>query len=127
LKRPLAAGIATVALVIIAALTYQGATAPAPPREGAAAPQETKALPAELAKGRAVYDGQGCSACHVLKGVGSAAGPDLTRVGARRDVTWLKRFVKEPSAVKPGSEMPPYGGLSEDELDALAGYLASLR
>lgn len=127
LKRPVATGVATAAVVIIAVLTYQGAIAPAPPREGAAAPQETKALPPELAKGRAVYDAQGCSACHVLKGTGSAAGPDLTRAGARRDVAWLKRFVKDPNAVKPGSEMPPYGDLPADELDALAGYLASLK
>lgn len=127
LKRPAATGIATAALALMAALTYQGATAPAAPREGVAARPEGRALPPELAEGRTVYDAQGCSACHVLRGAGSAAGPDLTRVGARRDVTWLKRFVKDPNAVKPGSEMPPYGDLPEEELNALARYLASLK
>ncbi len=127
LKRPVASGIATAALFAIAFLTYQGATAPPPPKAGTALPEEVKALPPELARGREVYEAQGCSACHVLKGTGSAAGPDLTRIGARRDAEWLKRFLKDPSAVRPGSVMPPYGELPEEELDALARYLASLK
>ncbi|MFQ5846543.1 MAG: cytochrome b N-terminal domain-containing protein [Candidatus Methylomirabilales bacterium] len=125
--RPVASGIATAALAAIALLTYQGATAPAPPKAGEAISAETKALPPKLAIGRRVFEVQGCAACHVLKGTGSAAGPDLTRVGARRDVTWLKRFIKDPGAVRPGSAMPPYGELPADELDALTKYLASLK
>ena len=39
----------------MAFLTYQGATAPAPPAAGAALQKEVAALPPELAKGRAVY------------------------------------------------------------------------
>ena len=127
LKRPVATSFATAALAIMAVLTYQGATAPAPPREAVTARQERQALPPELAEGRAVYDAQGCSACHVLGGAGTAAAPDLTRVGTRRDVAWLKRFVKDPNAVKAGSEMPPYNDLPEPQLDALARYLASLK
>lgn len=127
LGRPVASAIATAALVAVAFLTYQGATAPAPPRPGIAILQEVKGLPPELARGRAVYEAQGCSACHVLKGTGSAAGPDLTRVGAKRDAEWLKRFLKDPAAVRPGSVMPPYDGLPEGELDALARYLAALK
>ncbi len=125
--RPLASGIATATIAVIGFLTYQGATAPAPPPAGAALPAEVAALPPELAKGREVYEAQGCSACHVLKGTGTAAGPDLSRVGTRRDAPWLRRFVKDPTAVKPDSPMPPYADLPEAELDALAGYLASLK
>jgi len=127
LKRPVASTSAALALAAIALLTYQGATAPAPPREGGAVTQEKKALPPALAKGAAVYEAQGCSACHVLRGTGSAAGPDLTRVGARRDEAWLKGFIKDPAAVRPDSPMPPYGDLSQDELEALAKYLAALK
>jgi ubiquinol-cytochrome c reductase cytochrome b subunit len=125
--RPVASGAGAVALALIAALTYQGATAPLPPREGVALPQEASALPPGLARGAAVYEAQGCSACHVLKGTGTAAGPDLTRVGARRDERWLKRFIKDPPAVQPRSAMPPYEDLPEEELDALGKYLGSLR
>ena len=126
-KRPAASAIAAFALSGVALLTYQGATAPAPPREGVAVRQERQALPPALAKGAGVYEAQGCSACHVLRGTGSAAGPDLTRVGARRDEAWLKGFIKDPAAVRPDSPMPPYGDLSQDELEALAKYLAALK
>ena len=127
LRRPVASGLATAALSAVAILTYQGATAPASPRPGAALSQEVKGLPPELAKGREIYDAQGCSACHVLRGIGTAAGPDLTRVGVPRDAEWLKRFLKDPAKVRPGSPMPPYDGLPEEELDALTKYLASLK
>jgi ubiquinol-cytochrome c reductase cytochrome b subunit len=126
LKRPVASGIAFTALAAIALLTYQGTTAPALPKETAALSQEAKALPPELVRGRRVFEAQGCSACHVLKGTGGAAGPDLTRVGATRDVPWLKRFIKDPATVRPGSVMPSYGELSAEELDALTKYLSSL-
>jgi cbb3-type cytochrome oxidase cytochrome c subunit len=127
LKRPVASGVAMVTLVAIAFLTYQGATAPTPPKAGGLVSEEAQALPPESAKGREIYDAQGCPACHVLKGAGSPAGPDLTRIGAKRDAEWLKRFMKEPAAVMPGSIMPPYAELPEEELDALAKYLASLK
>ena len=126
-RRPVASGLAVGALAIIALLTYQGATAPPPPKEGGPVALEAKALPPELAKGVAVYEAQGCSACHVLKGTGTAAGPDLTRVGAKKDAAWLRRFIKNPSAVKRDSAMPPYPDLREAELEALVNYLASLR
>lgn len=127
LTRPVASSAAAVALALVAVLTYQGATAPLPPREGAALPQEARALPPDLAKGAAVYEAQGCAACHVLKGTGTAAGPDLTKVGAKRDQPWLKRFIKNPEAVVPGSAMLPFADLPDEDLDALAMYLASLR
>ena len=127
LRRPLASGIATAALAAVAFLTYQGATAPAPPAAGAALPKEVAALPPELTKGREVYEAQGCSACHVVRGTGTAAGPELTRVGARRDAAWLKRFIRDPTAVRPDAAMPPYSDLPEGDLNDLVGYLASLK
>jgi ubiquinol-cytochrome c reductase cytochrome b subunit len=127
LKRPVASGVALLALVAIAFLTYQGATAPTPPKAGGTISNEAKALPPELAKGQEIYEAQGCPACHVLKGSGSPAGPDLTRIGAKRDAEWLKRFMKEPTTVMPGAVMPPYTELPEDELAAIAKYLAALK
>ena len=59
-------------------------------------------------------------------GEGTPAGPDLTRIGATRDAAWLKRFMKDPKAVMPSAEMPPYD-LPDEQLDALARYLASLK
>jgi ubiquinol-cytochrome c reductase cytochrome b subunit len=127
LKRRVASTVAVSALLAVAFLTYQGATAPAPTGTGATIQRGVKTLLPGLAKGRKVYEAQGCSACHVLMGAGSAAGPDLTKVGGRRDHQWLRKFIKDPASVKPGSIMPPYQQLSAEELDALARYLASLK
>jgi len=77
--------------------------------------------------GKRLYEAQGCSACHAIRGQGGAAGPDLSRVGRTRDAAWLARFTRDPEAVKPGSPMPPYKDLSEAELQAIAAYLAVLR
>lgn len=126
LKRPVATSLGVLTLAVMAALTYQGATAPAPPGEAMAARRDARTLPPELLKGRVVYDVQECAACHVLMGEGTPAGPDLTRIGATRDAAWLKRFMKDPKAVMPSAEMPPYD-LPDEQLDALARYLASLK
>jgi cytochrome c oxidase subunit 2 len=77
--------------------------------------------------GKRIYEAQGCSACHSIRGQGGAAGPDLSRIGRTRDAAWLVRFTRDPEAVKPGSPMPPYKDLSEAELQAIAAYLAALR
>lgn len=127
LKRPMASTLATSVVVAIALLTYQGARAPDSPKTGATLQEGSRPLPPELAKGKLLYEAQGCSACHVVMGRGSAAGPDLTRVGEKRDKQWLRNFIKNPASVKPGSIMPAYGQLPDDDLNALAGYLASLK
>ncbi len=57
-------------------------------------------------------------------------GPDLGKVGANPDhtVEWLVAFIKNPKASKPQSRMPEFGTkLSDDDLKALAEYLASLK
>lgn len=125
LRRPLASTFATAALLAVAYLTYQGATAPAPSNASAALPSAMASIPPELAAGRRLFESQGCSACHVLQGAGGTAGPDLTHVGTIRNAQWIKRFIRDPNAVKPGAPMPPFKNLSEKELDALANYLAS--
>ncbi len=105
-------------------LTYRGITAPPPPGRVRA---PAAALPAELEAGREVFETQGCAACHQIGGVGGAAGPDLSKVGAARDAAWLERFIREPQSVKPDSPMPPYGTLPAQQLEALVRYLSSLK
>ncbi|HBY96474.1 MAG: cbb3-type cytochrome c oxidase subunit II [Ardenticatenaceae bacterium] len=57
-------------------------------------------------------------------------GPDLSHVasrlyGAVRE--WQIAHLKDPQAVSPGSIMPSYSHLPEDELEALAAYLLTLK
>ncbi len=77
--------------------------------------------------GEAVYKAQGCSACHSLDGVGGKVGPDLSKVGTRRDKEWIEEQLRNPKAHNPQSIMPSFNKLSEKDLDDLAAYLAGLR
>lgn len=124
LRRPVASVAATAVLAGVLFLTYEGATAPAPPGRGPAA---AAALSPELRKGREVYEAQGCGACHMINGEGGAAGPDLSRIGSARDPAWLGRFIRDPAAVRTGSPMPSSKDLPAEELEAMVRYLASLR
>jgi cbb3-type cytochrome oxidase cytochrome c subunit len=57
-------------------------------------------------------------------------GPDLGKVGTNPDhtVEWFVKFIKDPTSVKERSRMPKFEGkISDDDLTALAEYLASLK
>jgi mono/diheme cytochrome c family protein len=79
-----------------------------------------------IAKGEKVYAEKRCGVCHMIKGKGGKVGGDLGGVGAKRDVSWLKAFIKDPKAVNAKSKMTPFKG-TDDELEAVASYLLSLK
>ncbi len=76
-----------------------------------------------------------CVMCHVLAGEGTALGPALDGIGARRTPEELRRAILDPPAVvSPGYEelvgvMPTYFGerLTAAQLEAVVRYLAGLR
>jgi cytochrome c oxidase subunit 2 len=89
-------------------------------------------------RGRELFLAAGCGGCHAIRGTlaGGTIGPDLTHIGSRRSVGLdtlpltnanLARFIADGQHVKPGNLMPPFRIFSEDELDAIAAYLAGLR
>jgi cytochrome c2 len=49
-------------------------------------------------KGKSVFVNKGCGACHSI-GKGKMAGPDLAGVTTRRSQDWLKRWLKDPTAM----------------------------
>lgn len=126
-RRPWVTVPATAALLLAVLLTYKGATAPIP---AAAASGESPAGAVEptplVARGRRVYEEQGCSMCHVIGGKGSTAGPDLTEVGRRRDAAWMRKYIVNPESLNPDAEMIEYDDLSPDELEALVAYLETI-
>lgn len=71
----------------------------------------------------AIYS-QMCTACHSLNGSGGQIGPALDSVGNRLSTEELQTWLRNPSAVKPGTQMPTLP-LSEDDLRALAEYLSN--
>jgi len=108
-----------------------------------------------LAQGRDLYLSEGCWYCHTQEvrqivadvglGAVSAAGdyawevpaargvgrigPDLTHVGSRDDNSpqSLLNPLFDPRSVRDWSTMPSYQHLTDDELEALALYLANLK
>jgi cytochrome c oxidase cbb3-type subunit 2 len=55
-------------------------------------------------------------------------GPDLSRVGGKYDTQWHLTHFRNPRDLVPGSVMPPFPWIAEDqeELDALVAYLQRL-
>lgn len=75
------------------------------------------------AKGEALILDKGCLQCHQIDGVGEAVACDLDRIGRRRHKAWLRAWLKDPQALRPGTAMPD-PGLSHAEAVALAEFLA---
>jgi cytochrome c oxidase subunit 2 len=92
---------------------------------------------ADVRRGRDVFLATTCAVCHTVRGTDAAAtaGPDLTHLASRRmiaagtlpnDARSLKRWIRDPQAVKPGANMPP-SELPDVDLDALVAWLETLR
>jgi cytochrome c oxidase subunit 2 len=97
--------------------------------------------PAEIdetvAVGRRIVQRTSCVNCHTIAGTAANGrfGPDLTHVMSRDTIASgvapntrenLRRWIRNPDDIKPGSRMPAMN-LTERELDAVTAYLASLR
>jgi cytochrome c2 len=78
--------------------------------------------------GRALFLAKGCVVCHSHEAVldarrefaGLNVGPNLSKVARTPD--YVRVWLKDPSALKAGTEMPNLG-LSSDEIEALIAFL----
>jgi cytochrome c oxidase subunit 2 len=94
--------------------------------------------PNDTAKhGKEVFLTSSCVLCHTIQGTTAAArfGPELTHVGSRQMIAAgtltnnppsLKEWILNPQRFKEGVHMPQ-NGLRDDDLNALAEYLFSLK
>ena len=79
-----------------------------------------------IAYGKTLYRQEGCFICHRLDGEGTKVGPDLTAEGTRgRSPSWLVGHFKDPKAYVPGSIMPPFKNLTDEQLSSLTAFLES--
>ena len=118
-KRPVA--IAALGFVLMAYLALTLLAAPP-------APKEAKVTAAATAtEGRKLYSSLGCASCHSINGVGGRIGPPLDSVGMRRNRAWLIAHFRDPQRLTPGSIMPKYDTLTDQQLDFLTDYILSLR
>lgn len=101
--------------------------------------------PASVARGEDIYKKKGCAACHNIAKAGEEAhrrpggkqsGPDLGGVTQRRDRDWLRRWLKDPDAMRAsdptaqammaqakGLRMPNMK-LSDAQIEDLINYLS---
>jgi ubiquinol-cytochrome c reductase cytochrome b subunit len=78
------------------------------------------------AKGKTIFEGQSCNACHGDDGVGTAAAPALVGVGKKFPPDKLEELFKHPTAKMNAGGMPPID-LAPDDLKALIAYIESLK
>lgn len=127
-KRPRAMGGLAVAVAGYVALTVLAAISAPPPGVGASGPSgPSGGEPPSVAEGRRLYGELGCPACHSLGGQGGQVGPPLDRVASRRDREWIRGHFVDPAGYSPGSTMPPFAGLPDQDLDALTDYMMTLK
>jgi cytochrome c oxidase cbb3-type subunit 3 len=72
----------------------------------------------DAAKGKAVYEANGCAGCHAIAGQGSGTGPELTRIGNLRAPSYLREFLLNPGAKPPAD-------LALSERGGYTGYLVT--
>jgi menaquinol-cytochrome c reductase cytochrome b/c subunit len=131
-RRPVALVAAALTVVSMGVLTYKGATA-----EEAIASEVKAAIPSwaqkqgfannkEALAGANLFAESGCTNCHTYLGTGSSnlGAPDLSAEGAKnKGIQFQIDHLKCPSCVNPGSPMPPFAALGEDNLHKLAVFL----
>ena len=78
------------------------------------------------AKGKTIYEAQGCDACHGSEGVGTDAAPKLTGVAGKYQEAQLIALLKAPNQKMKEGGMEAVE-LKDDEMAALVAYLLSLK
>jgi mono/diheme cytochrome c family protein len=86
----------------------------------------TIAHAADVESGRQLFFSQGCYGCHRIGIVGTPIANDLAHVGRKYNASQLAQWLRDPASQKPSAHMPRLA-LSEDEIQSLAAYLATLR
>ncbi|MBI3988000.1 MAG: c-type cytochrome, partial [candidate division NC10 bacterium] len=75
-------------------------------------------------QGKTLFETMGCFGCHNVRGYEKAekVGPDLLRIKAKVDPSWLIRWIQNPKGYLPRTKMPNFT-LREDEAISIAAYL----
>jgi mono/diheme cytochrome c family protein len=78
------------------------------------------------AKGKTIFEGQSCNACHGDGGAGTVAAPKLIGIGQKFSAEQLAELFKHPTAKMKAGGMPTID-LPPDDLKALIVYVESLK
>jgi quinol---cytochrome c reductase cytochrome c subunit, bacillus type len=129
-RRPVAVVITILTVIALGTLTYKGATA----KEALASEVESAIpgwvkknnLPPAAVPGARLFAQSGCLTCHTYLGTGSSnlGAPDLSAEGAKnKGVQFQVEHLKCPSCVTPGSPMPSFASLGDQNLRQIAVFL----
>ena len=79
-----------------------------------------------VSQGRQIVEEKHCRNCHSIGGSGvPGPGPNLNRVTDHRTEDWLRRWLRDPQTIEPGTLMPTFG-FTGPRIDALIAFLGSL-
>ena len=131
-RRPVAIVAAALVILSMGVLTYKGAVAKEP-----IASEVEAAIPSwakkqgfqnnqEALAGAHLFAQSGCTNCHTYLGSGGSnlGAPDLSAEGAKnKGIQFQVNHLTCPSCVNPGSPMPPFAALGNDNLHKLATFL----
>ena len=127
----------------ISCQAYQPAPAPEPTPGPTPAPAPTPApppappTPGIAESGKAIFTSKACTGCHTIQGIPEAqgkVGPELTHWAGNSLIADtipntdenLRKWLKDPPVVKPGTLMPNQN-LTDSEIDALIAFLRTLK
>ncbi len=132
-RRPVAVIAVVLTAVTMGVLTYKGAVAEEAAEAAGSVPTwiEDYNIPeGDAQEGAEIFAVSGCLNCHTYGGEGSPnlGAPDLTEEGNRnRGLQWQIDHLECPSCITPGSQMPPFEDLGEENLRKLAAFLEASR
>jgi cytochrome c len=125
-------------IVLIAGCSSPPPPAPVPtPRPVFAELQPAPGVPGDPNNGRTLFTGKGCNTCHTvlpLPNASGAVGPNLTNMVLRPTIAGeqipntpvnMARWIMDPQAMKPGTQMQALGVTNQEAID-LTAFLYSL-
>jgi quinol---cytochrome c reductase cytochrome c subunit, bacillus type len=129
-RRPVAVVITILTVIALGTLTYKGATAKEAlgSELSAAVPTwiEKEKLPPAAEPGAKLFAQSGCLTCHTYLGTGSSnlGAPDLSEEGTKgKGLQFQIRHLKDPRSTTPGSAMPSFADLGDENIRKLAIFL----
>jgi menaquinol-cytochrome c reductase cytochrome b/c subunit len=130
-RRPVAVVAVALTVVSMGVLTYKGAVAEESSEASGEVPMwiEKFNIPeGDAQEGAEIFAASACLNCHIYDGQGASVGPELTEEGLRnRGVQWQIDHLECPSCVTPGSSMPAFEDLGQENLRKLAAFLEASR
>jgi len=84
--------------------------------------QNSAALSASVANGKAIWEANNCMGCHTILGEGAYYAPELTRVVERRGAEWIALFLRDPEAMFPGQRRMVKYDFDESQIADLIAF-----